>query len=108
MTKGAASPVSISSSNGDSDPHSGKIDLAQISTGSGTLPRVLGDGCLKTYTLYFRKDGEEPVSAPVEPALCASDAEAFQEARRRLAARTEFDSVEVCFGDDLLFNIRRR
>lgn len=60
---------------------------------------------MKTYTLYLIS-GDEP-SAAFEPALCRTDAEALGEARRLLDRRPEFDTVEVCFGETLLFRLAR-
>ena len=60
---------------------------------------------MKTYTLYLR-NGEEPSTA-FEPALCRSDAEALSHARQLLERRPEFDTVEVCFGETLLFRLGR-
>jgi hypothetical protein len=56
---------------------------------------------MKTYTLFLR-NGETPSSA-FESVLCRSDAEALGQARQLLEQRDEFDTVEVCFGDTLLF-----
>ncbi|MDR3512370.1 MAG: hypothetical protein P4L73_12105 [Caulobacteraceae bacterium] len=60
---------------------------------------------MKTYTLYL-KNGDEPPSA-FEPALCRTDAEALGVARSVLERRPEFDTVEVCFGETLLFSVAR-
>jgi hypothetical protein len=60
---------------------------------------------MKTYTLFLRT-GEEPPGA-FEPVLCRTDAEALGQARLLLERRPEFDTVEVCFGDMLLFRIGR-
>lgn len=60
---------------------------------------------MKTYTLYL-KNGDEPPSA-FEPALCRTDAEALGEARVLLERRPEFDTVEVCFGETVLFRLGR-
>jgi hypothetical protein len=60
---------------------------------------------MKTYTLFLR-NGEEPPAA-FEPALCRTDAEALGKARELLERRPEFDTVEVCFGDTLLFRLGR-
>jgi hypothetical protein len=62
---------------------------------------------LKTFTLYFRKTGRDEDAPSFEPLLCATEVEALTAARRRLAARPEYDRVEVCFGDQHLFNIGR-
>jgi hypothetical protein len=60
---------------------------------------------MKTYTLYL-KNGDEPART-FEPALCRNDAEALGEARALLERRPEFDSVEICFGDTVLFELSR-
>ncbi len=60
---------------------------------------------MKTYTLYLRS-GEEP-PATFEPALCRTHAEAFGQARLLLERTPEFDTVEVCFGETLLFRLGR-
>lgn len=60
---------------------------------------------MKTYTLYL-KNGDEPPSA-FEPALCRTDAEALGMARGLLERRPEFDTVEVCFGETILFRLGR-
>lgn len=60
---------------------------------------------MKTYTLYL-KNGEEPAGT-FEPALCRDDAEALGKARELLDSRPEFDTVEICFGDTVLFELGR-
>jgi len=60
---------------------------------------------MKTYTLYLIR-GDEPAAA-FEPVLCRTDAEALGRARQLLERRAEFDTVEVCFGETVLFRLGR-
>jgi hypothetical protein len=61
---------------------------------------------MKTYTLYLRT-GEETPASTFEPVLCRSDAEALGHARQLLERRPEIDTVDVCFGETVLFQLGR-
>ena len=63
-----------------------------------------GGTMLKTYTLYMRDDG---AAVRFVPAMCASDAEAIRRARELLADHPECATIEVVFGEQLLFTIAR-
>jgi hypothetical protein len=61
-----------------------------------------GNALLKTYTLYLRDGASDD---RFEPALCNSDWEARSRAAALLVQHPECETVEVFFGDDLLFRV---
>ena len=59
---------------------------------------------LKTYTLYLRDGGE---AVRFVPALCKTDADAIARARMLLVEHPECATIEIFFGEKLLFTIER-
>jgi len=58
---------------------------------------------MKTYTMYFRRAGDEEIR--FEPVLCANDLDAIRKARKLLADSAEVDSIDVFFGDERIVTV---
>jgi hypothetical protein len=70
----------------------------------GFFPPSRGGEMPKTYTLYLRDGGD---AVRFVPALCERDAEAIARARMLLAQHPECETIEIFFGEKLLFTIER-
>ena len=59
---------------------------------------------LKTYTLFLIDNQPTP---RFEPLMALTDADALGRARELLDAHPEYETVEVCFGQEVLFRVGR-